>query len=296
MIVVKYLLLSIAWVIHHLPYKVHQAIAWSIAIIWFDILRIRRKDAIKNVSRVFPEMSRDEQRIMARKSLYHMGLTLTEFYSMPFLWEKEFREIFDIEGEEILIKARDEGKGALLMSLHLGNGDFGSAALASWGYKIHIISKVFQSKWLNDLWFSARKAKGVHFIAPRKSSYEILKALKKNEFVIFVLDQYTGPPNGILTEFFGIETGTAAGMALFAQRSKAPVIPIYTYRKGPYKNQIVVKPPIEFEEQEDKEKTLRYMTEKYNRAIEKAILVRPEQWMWVHRRWKWGFLEQKPLD
>lgn len=294
--VFKYPLLGLAWIFHHLPYVVHQLLAWIVAIAWFDVIRIRRSDAIKNVKRVFPELSEKAATRMARRSIYHMGLTLTEFFSMPFLWEKEFRELFDIEGEEIIYKASQDGRGALLLSLHLGNGDLGTAALASFGFKVHIISKIFEWKWLNELWFSARRAKGVRFIPPRKSSYEILKALKKKEFVIFVLDQYTGPPNGILTDFFGIETGTAVGLALFSQRAGVPVIPIYTYRVGPHKNKIVVKPPIEFEEKGSKEESLRFMTEKYNRAVEKAILEKPEQWMWVHRRWKCGFLGQKPID
>ncbi len=292
----KYPLLAIAYLIHILPFIFHQAIAWFIGIMWFDVLRIRRQVAIRNVKRVFPEISDKKATKMARKSLYHMGLTITEFFSMPFLWEKQFRKMYEVEGEEKFQKAIDQGKGVFVLSVHLGNGDMGVAALASWGYRIHIISKIFESAWLNRLWFSSREAKGVHFIPPRKSSYEILKALKKKESVVFVLDQYTGPPNGILTEFFGIETGTAVGLALFAQRSGAPVVPMYTYRTGPKKHKICVLDPIEFEEKSSKDETLRHMTEKYNRVVEKAILDTPEQWMWVHRRWKWGFQGQKPLD
>ena len=294
--VFKYPLLLVAYVIYQMPFIVHQGIAWGIGIFWFDILRIRRNDAIKNVKRVFPDITDQQATKMARKSLYHMGLTLTEFFSMPFLWEKEFREMYDVEGEEHLKQAYGENKGVFIMSVHLGNGDLGTAALASWGYRVSIISKIFKTKWLNDLWFSSRQAKGVEFIPPRKSSYEILKALKANKGVIFVLDQYTGPPNGILTTFFGYETGTAAGLALFAQRSGAPVVPVYTYRTGPLKHKIIVEPPIEFEEKGEKDETLRHMTEKYNRVVEKAILKAPEQWMWVHRRWKMGFEGQKPID
>ncbi len=289
----KYPLLAIAFLIHKMPFFIHQAIAWFIGLMWFDVLRIRRQQAIENVQRVFPEMGRTTATRMARRSLYHMGLTLTEFFSMPFLWEQDFREMYDVEGEEHFRSAFDENKGVFVLSVHLGNGDLGTAALASWGYPVHIISKIFQSQWLNKLWFSAREAKGVRFIPPRKSSYEILKALKGNQAVIFVLDQYTGPPNGILTTFFGYETGTAAGLALFAQRSGAPVVPVYTYRTGPKKHKIVVQPPIEFEEQGGKSETLRFMTEKYNRVVENAILQAPEQWMWVHRRWKVGFPNQR---
>lgn len=287
---------ALCYVIHKMPYFIQAVLAKFVEILWFDILRIRRKDSIKNVQRAFPDMPYSDAKKIARKSLFHMGLTLVEFFSMPFLWGKEFREIYEVEGEEHLKAALKEGKGVFGLSLHLGNGDMGAAALASWGYPVKIISKIFKTKWLNDLWFSARKSKGLGFIPPRKSSYEILKSLKKNEVVIFVLDQYTGPPNGILTKFFDIETGTAMGLALFAQRSGAPVLPIYTYRIGPKKHKIVIMEPIPFESQDTKEESLRFMTQKYTGYIEEAIRRNPEQWMWVHRRWKLGFEGQNFIE
>ncbi len=275
-----------------MPFFIHQTLAWIIAIIWFDILRIRRQTAIDNVLIVFPQFTLKQAKQMARKSIYHMGLTITEFFSMPFLWEKEFRQMFEVEGEEHLKEALKQKNGVFLLSAHRGNGDLGTAALASWGYKVHIISKIFKTAWLNRLWFSSREAKGVKFIPPRKSSYEILKALKAQEIVIFVLDQYTGPPNGVLTHFFNKKTGTAAGLALFSQRAQAPVLPVFTQRIGPLKHKITIRPPVVFEEQKTKDETIVFMTEKYNREVEAAILEAPEQWMWVHRRWKVGFVGQ----
>ena len=176
--ILQFFLTIFAFLIHKLPYSVHKLLAWLVALLWFDILRIRREDAIRNVQRAFPETPRKQAKKMARKSLFHMGLTLVEFFSMPFMWEKEFRDFYEVEGEEYLKEAFEQNKGVFAMSLHLGNGDMGAAALAAWGYPAHIISKLFKTKWLNDLWFSARKKKGLKFIAPRKSTYEILKAKK----------------------------------------------------------------------------------------------------------------------
>ncbi|MCB0378233.1 MAG: lysophospholipid acyltransferase family protein [Bdellovibrionales bacterium] len=288
----KPFLKAVAFFIHILPYPVHWVLAWLIALVWFDVLRIRRKDAIENVRKAFPDLTSKKARQLARGSLFHMGLTLLEFYSFPFLWKEDFDRLFQTQGMELLDEAFAQGKGVFLMSLHIGNGDLGAAALACWGYPMHIISKVFKTKWLNDLWFGSRRKRGLRFIAPRKSTYEILKALKANHGIIFVLDQYTGPPNGVVTEFFGHKTGTAMGLALFAKKSGAPVLPVYTYRIGPKKHQIVVEPPIPFEEHDNPEETIRYMTQKYTDCIERIVRDHKEQWMWVHRRWKIGFAEQ----
>lgn len=197
--------------------------------------------------------------------------------------------VYENDGKEKLHKALEKNKGVFLLSAHIGNGDMALVSLAHNGFPIEIISKIFKTKWLNDFWFDVRKKHGIAFIEPRKSTYDILKALKANHMVVFVLDQYTGPPNGIPTKFFGIDTGTAVGPALFTQRSHAVVIPCYEYREKFGKHRIVIEDPVDFEEKETKEETLRHNTERYSRTIEKMILAHPEQWMWIHRRWKKGW-------
>src|ERR1019366_1076123 len=84
--------------------------------------------------------------------------------------------------------------------------------------------------WLNDMWFGMRERLGTRFIAPRDSSYALLRALKGGAAVIIPLDQFTGPPIGVRTTFFGRETGTAAGLAVMAGRSGATVLAVYTHR------------------------------------------------------------------
>ena len=279
----------ILFVFHSLPNFIKDSVARLIGFLWFDLLRIRRKTAIENVKKAYPKLSDSEATAMARKSLYHMGKTVTEFFSLPFLKRDDFDEIFEFQGLEKVEKALSENKCVFLWSAHIGNGDLGVSALSQKCLKIHLISKIFKTKWMNDLWFSSRRKHGTKFIAPKKSSYEILKALKAKEIVIFVLDQYTGPPNGIEAQFFGHPAGTAFGPALFAQRSKSPVLLIYTYRSGPKKHVITCSDPIPFEEKENKDKTLLHMTQVYNDKIEEAVRAHPEQWMWIHRRWKRGF-------
>jgi Kdo2-lipid IVA lauroyltransferase/acyltransferase len=139
---------------------------------------------------------------------------------------------------------------------------------------------------LDDIWFSVRGRFGTQFIAPRNSSYEILKALKSKGCVIFVLDQFMGPPLGVKTEFLGRETGTAMGLALFAHKTGAPVVPCYTRRKADGRYVVCFEPEVPFEDFDDKNKNVQYMTQKYTDRIEAIVRKYPEQWMWIHRRWK----------
>ena len=95
-----------------------------------------------------------------------------------------------------------------------------------------------------------------------------------------------GKPYGIETTFFGRKTGTAYGLALFAMKSKAPVIPVYAYRDEDLKTHVVFEEEIQVENIEDKDLQIRVMTQKYNDRVESIVRRHREQWMWVHRRWK----------
>ncbi|CAN5427131.1 lysophospholipid acyltransferase family protein [soil metagenome] len=227
---------------------------------------------------------------MARWSLRHMGRTLIDFSLFPFFTAKTVPEIFDFQGLENLEAASAKGKGVLMLSLHLGNGDFGVAAISRSGWPVSLISKNFKSKWLNDLWFGMRGKHGTQFIAPEKSSFQILRALKAKRLIFFVLDQFMGPPVGCRTKFFGRETGTAMGLAIMAERSRAPVVPAYTYRQKNGRQMVVFEPEVAWQDassaNESDDQNIATMTQIYTDRIEAMIRQHPEQWMWIHRRWK----------
>lgn len=277
---------TLSLVISLIPASLRNRIGEFIGFLWFDVLRIRRKVALENVGIAFPESSGEDRERIARASLHQMGRTLVEYTLFPFFEKEDVNRFFEIQGEEHVQEALKAGKGVLFLTLHLGNGDFAIAAISRLGWPVHLISKEFRARWLNDLWFGMRSKHGTRFISPEKSSFDILRALRKNEIVIFVLDQFMGPPIGVRTRFFGKETGTAAGLALMAGRTGAPVIPCYTYRRPDGKSVIVFEPPIPYLDNSLMEKNISVMTQKYTDKIESIVRRYPEQWMWIHRRWK----------
>ena len=269
-----------------LPRPARLAIGGAIGILWFDVFRIRRKVALDNLAIAFPEWSDEERVRTGRESLKHMGRTMVEYAQFPFFRRRDVEKEFEFQGLEILQRALVDKKGVILLTLHLGNGDFAIAALSKLGMPMNLISKEFRARWLNDLWFGMRRKHGTRFISPEKSSFEILRALRRGEAVIFVLDQFMGPPVGVRTRFFGKDTGTAAGCALMASRTEAPLIPCYTYRKPDGRHVAVFAEPIPFLDNGLREKNIAVMTQIYTDKIESIVRRHPEQWMWIHRRWK----------
>lgn len=283
---ISFLFKPLAWVVAHSPQVVRNVLAQGVTIIWWDVLRIRRSVVLSNLQKAFPNWSDKERRRVGRRSLFHMGLTLTEFCLFPFFDKTWLEKWVSFEGLEHLDRALEEKKGVLILTLHLGNGDLGMMGLAHRGYPMHLISKRFKTQWLDRLWFGLRGRHGTKFIDPRKSSFEILKALKRNQMVVFVMDQFMGPPIGVRTTFFGHETGTALGLAVMAERTGAPVVPAHSWRKPD--GSLVVKfgPPVGLIKGEERAQTHLKTTQFYNDVLEELVRERPEQWMWLHKRWK----------
>lgn len=261
-----------------------------VGFLWFDVFGFRKQIVLDNLKIAFPEWTDEKRLEIGRESVYQLGYNFGEFFFIPSLSKRWVEKNVVFEGWENVEKAHALGKGMFFLSLHLGNGDLAANTIVMKGQSVHIITKRFKTEWFNDLWFAVRGAKGVQYIDAHgpNNAFEILKALKKNSALVFVLDQYMGKPYGVASTFFGKRTGTAYGLALFAQKTKAPVLPIYTYEGKDKKVHIVIEPAMDTAKYvtEDKDQTIKNLTQSFNDKLEEIVRQHPEQWMWVHRRWK----------
>jgi KDO2-lipid IV(A) lauroyltransferase len=286
---------ALSYFILLLPMRAQLWLGDAIGFLWFDILRIRRKVALQNLTRAFPNWSLEQKTRVARLSVNNLGRTFIEFLRIPALQPKDWIPHFVIEGREHLDAALKKNKGVFLLTAHIGNGDWATVGLALHGISIHIITKEFRWAFFNRLWFETRSRFGTQYIPDRQSSLTILKALKQNATIVFVLDQFLGPPIGIETNFFGHKTGTPMGLALLAGRAGAAVIPTVTHRLPDGRTCVTFQPEIPFVEYANKEETIQKMTQIYCDKIEEWVRKYPDQWMWVHRRWK-KFIDHRKLQ
>ncbi len=277
-----------------LPHRVIRYLGRPFGFLWFDLLRFRRSIVLNNLKRAFPDWSNADRLRIGRRSVYHMTENFFEFFMFPMINPNWIQNHIQFEGDEDLKVAYQLNKGILLLSLHLGNGDLMANVIANRKFPVFIITKFFKSKWLNDFWFSVRGAQGVKYIEPHgeKAPFAILKALKAKALVAFVLDQHMGRPYGVRNTFFGSPVGTAYGLALFYLKTEAPVVLMYNFidKQGMYH---IVSRRLEGLEvfledaKTDREQTLVRLTQLFTDKIEEVVRQYPEQWMWVHRRWKW---------
>jgi KDO2-lipid IV(A) lauroyltransferase len=280
----------LAWIWSFFPYKVNLYLGKFLAFLWVDVFRIRRDVIFKNLDIVFPNLTFEEKKVIARKSMQNMCRSFFDVIKIPYLTDRWIEKNVGLVGVDHLQNARVEGKGILLLTLHLGSGDLSAAVLSRKLMPIAIISKRFKNLFLDQFWFALRESSKTEFIDAhgKRNAFQILNYLKQQAGVVFVLDQFMGKPFGVLTQFFGRQTGTAYGLALFAKKTSAPVVPTYTYWGKDGRLYICFGERIDLAPfvSDDDETYKKNVTNRFNQELEKIILKHPEHWMWVHRRWK----------
>lgn len=275
-----------ALIVHLLPEWLNTLFPKFLAWLWVDVLHLRKKVVYGNIDIAFPGTSLETKKQWMKKSIFILARNFVDVARIPYLNDAWIKDHVIFHGLENLPK----DQGFFVLTLHLGNGDLAAAIISQKLVPLSLISKRFSSDFVDEFWFSLRTKSKTEFIDAhsKNNAFEILKALRLKRGVVFVLDQFMGKPYGIETEFFGKTTGTAYGLALFAQKTKAPVLPLYTYWDDNNKLHISIEPVVKIDDvqTEDKLEAQRIITNRFNTVLESIIKRWPAQWMWVHRRWK----------
>lgn len=256
--------------------------------LWYRLVPIRRSTVLKNLRDCFGNSLSDvEIERLALQNYHHYGRTLFEMLR-SFAWSKEqFRHQVAIDGFENLDRCLASGKGAFLLTLHLGNWEVGAGAIAASGIPFDIVVKHSRTRWVERLLRSYRTRSGLGIFLESKTAKDILKSLSHGRVVGFMLDQFMGPPIGLPVHFFGRKAGTAVALALLSEKKNVPILPTYCYRDSHGKLHVAIAPPLRFPAlSEDKNQRFYEKTQLFNDVLEAVIRKHPEQWLWLHRRWK----------
>ncbi len=280
------LLEGFGWLMRRLPRRALYAAGRGVGLSIYLISRRRRLLARANLAQAFGgEMDARARERLSRASFAHLGTNAVEFFLLPGLGREDFDRLMSWEGEEHLRQALAGGKGALLLTGHLGNYDLLAAALARRGYPISLISKVSRNRAVNAVWMGYRARSGVKIFFGRNTLRGILGHLREGGMVGVVLDQNALRRDGVFVPFFGREASTLAFLSVLAARTGAPVIPISTWREGT-RHRVLVEPPLEVPEAPAGDAGTVARTAAYTRWTEAAIRRHPEQWTWLHNRWR----------
>ena len=262
----------------------------------YSLFPVRRRIVMENLRQIFGDrLSEPDLRRLARCFYSHMAKTVAENLAMLVSSERRIAAQVDVIGVEHVLKAAEQGKGVLILTGHFGNWELSAAAamlqFRQYQNRFHVIRKSL-APGVEDIVFSRFRKAGLRIISPVNDLRSVFDGLEKNDVIIFIMDQHAVVGSkAIAVEFFGREAGTNRSLALVARQSGAPVIPASSYRKSDGRHVMQFHPPLEWIPADSSREELFLNTLGYNQVLEKFLLNHPDQWLWMHRRWK---IEMRP--
>lgn len=259
--------------------------------LFYHFLPIRRRVVLENLRRVFGSTVPEEKiSILARQFYGHYLRFLLEFVRMPFLSQSQRESLIRIEGGENLENALAQGKGVLILTGHFGNWEVATVAGISQFHefrgRFHFIRRPLKPKWFNDFVMRRFHKAGFGTLDKTGTLDDILDLLEKNDIVVSIYDQFAIKQFGILSEFFGLPANTFKSLAVLAQFTGAPVLPSSSWREPDGSHVLKFDEPVEVVTDGRTRDIIKKNTKRFNEVLERIILRHPEQWIWMHKRWK----------
>ena len=277
------LFLPLGWLLAHVPAHPGLWIGRRLGhLIWLALPR-RRVMTLENLARAFgSERPPAELRLLGRRSFEHLGMNAVEACVFFFRRPSVLLSRVDLCGLEQLQAAAALGKGILVLTAHYGNWELLAASHALSIFPLSVVVRPMDDPLVDRVVERFRRRSGVELIAKRRALPEILEALRRGRMVGILLDQNASRAEGVFAPFFGIPASTSKALAVISLRTGAPVVPIFIRRVEGGRHRVKVEPAIPAPLAGD----VASYTAAFNRSIEAAIRRAPEQWFWMHNRWK----------
>lgn len=231
------------------------------------------------------EKTEEELAAIAKACYRHLGICLVEFIRIPAMTREELRSIAELRGREHIEAALERGRGVILLTGHVGNWEIAGCRIAAEGYPVSAIARAQRDTDITEYVRRTRETLGMKILHRTVAVRGSLRALRHNEMLGILLDQNAGD-DGVFVDFFGHLASTAPGAAAFALKTGAAVLPTFGFRKPDGTHIIEVSEPVPLVNTGDRQRDIRENTARYTKIIEERIRAHPEQWFWLHKRWK----------
>ncbi|HEX3631360.1 MAG TPA: 4'-phosphopantetheinyl transferase superfamily protein [Casimicrobiaceae bacterium] len=257
----------------------------------YRLLPLRRRVVLENLRRVFGSaVPEDEIVALAQAHYAHLWRLAGEFFRFRWLSDEKKSALIRVDNVEALARALERGRGVLILTGHFGNFEVATiAGLRHFPYmrgRFHFVRRAIRPRWLDALVNRRFRKGGFGVLGKRGSLDAILDRLEAGDIIVFPFDQHASPPDGIAVDFFGQPAGTFKSLAIMALATGAPVVPASSWRDPDGSHVLRFEEALPLIECDKVDEEIRRNTRAYNAMLEILVLRHPEQWFWVHRRWK----------
>jgi Kdo2-lipid IVA lauroyltransferase/acyltransferase len=258
-------------------YSLGYAAAGLLDLLWPKLRRV----AARNLSMAFPELSRAEHRRITDGVFRTVGRMLVALARFPSLDRTNVRDWISYEGLEHYQAAKKRGRGVLIATAHLGNWELSAFAHALMTEPMNVMVRPLDNGLVDRLVESRRMLSGNRLIFKKDAARSVLKALKNNAPVGILIDQNTTPSEGVFIDFFGKLACAGVGFVKLAHHAQAPIIPGFALW-----NEVTHRHTLHFLPEVPLSGDVATDTQRVHAVLEEVIRRHPDQWLWIHRRWK----------
>ena len=270
-----------------MPRGMARAVAAGVARVLYAMTPKLRKTAEFNLRLAFPEWSDAKRKATIRGMVRNLGWMAAEFARLPKYSKENIEKFVVLDGHENFLTGKSRGKGVLYLTGHIGAWELSSFAHALYGFPLHYMARPLDNARIDALVNRYRCLSGNRPIFKNESARAMLKILKDAGTIGILGDQNTMPDEGVYVDFFGTLACATTGIARVALHTNAAVVPGYAYwDEGIRKYRLRFEPPVELIRTGDVERDIFENTARFAKVIEGIIREHPEQWVWVHARWK----------
>jgi KDO2-lipid IV(A) lauroyltransferase len=296
----EWLQYAVAWTflkaLGGLPRPLARRLASAGASLLLLLLPKLRKTAEFNLRLTFPEWSDQQRRSVMHKMTRNLGWMAAEFARFPQYTAENIEQTVVLDGHENFLAGKNRGKGVLFLTGHIGAWELSSFAHGLYGYPLRYMARPLDNKPLDAMVNRYRGLSGNQPIFKNESARATLRVLKESGTVGILADQNTMPGEGVFVDFFGTPACTTTGIARVALHTDAAVVPGYVYwDEAMRKYRLRFEPPVELVRTGDTERDVVENTQKFAKVIEQIVRRHPEQWVWIHARWKTRPKGEAPL-
>lgn len=269
-----------------IPSPLRRALFIGAFRLFYLLVPRQRLIALHNLRRAFPEKSAEEILKIARGVYRNMGIVAAEFFDIPRLTKENIAALVEAEGLENCEKALAKGRGVLMFGAHFGNWELEAVAASLLIRPVAAIYRPLDSALLDQLVLRVRTATGNTLLDKNRAMRAMIRSLKRNELLGILIDQNVDTYEGVFVDYFGRPACTTDGLAVLALHTGAPVLPACMARLPDGRYRLVIGPEVEVVDTGDRNADILANTQRFTKVIEQTVRQYPDQWLWVHQRWK----------
>ena len=269
-----------------IPRTVRKGLFLLLFNLFYHLVPKNRLIALHNLRCSFPEKEMDEL-IRITKGVYrNFAIVAAEFFDLPYINKQNIDKWVEVEGLENYRKANARGKGSLSIVAHFGNWELMAIAGSIFLKPIQIVYRPLDNPVLENIVAYVRTVHGNSLVPKKNAALRIIRLLRDKQLIAILNDQNVAPNEGVFVDFFGRPACTGTGLAVMAISSGAPVLPCFMARQKSGKYLLILKPAIEAICTDDYERDVLVNTQRFTKIVEEVIREYPDQWLWIHQRWK----------